>query len=105
MAIQLKDDEYRKKVQLAITEAIFEVSRNPTAEAIVINNGDTIIACLNVIAFLAATSDETSTPTKLRELCQDIAKDLRQRILEMRRIGDAGGLDFLTIIKDDETKN
>ena len=92
------DKDYRDKIGAALWEAILKTSVTPATNAAgkpvaAIMSGECISALSMTIALLLATSEESSTPKKLREACERIAKDIRLKTAEVQKQGTAGVFD------------
>jgi len=74
------DHDYANAIQDACLRAILEASIDPATNTAVLRNSEITKALLMLMAMLAATSDEASSPTKIRHLAEDFAKDFRQLV-------------------------
>lgn len=84
------DEGYRDKIAMAVWEAIIKASMSDSFSAdgkrlAAIQSGECVSAIIQIMAVLMATSEATSSPTKLREACEDVAKRLRERLLKRGR--------------------
>ena len=76
--------EYQRRVECAIFESILAASRVEGADTLAVCNGEVIRACVTIIAFMAATSRATATPSAAREFIDQIAKQLRRHLAGMK---------------------
>jgi hypothetical protein len=65
------DDQYCKAVQDASLKAIIEASIDPATNTAMLRNSEITKALLRIMAMLAATSNEASSPTKIRHLAEE----------------------------------
>src|SRR3712207_5226765 len=85
------DDDYCKAVQDACLKAVIEASIDPATNTAMLRNSEITKAFLRIMAMLAATSDEASSPTKIRHLAEDFAKDFRQLVTANKASMDKNG--------------
>ena len=78
------DPAYRDKVAAAVYAALVEASRPPGADLAVIRNHEAADALLSLAALILSTSEEASSPTRIRRMTETIARDLRARISAAR---------------------
>jgi hypothetical protein len=93
-----EDKNYERRVGLAIMDAILKASMDPESKSSVVLTGETIQACLTVVALLAASSKMADSQAKTNEMCDDIAERLRAQIAVFQKEQAKGTLDFLTVI-------
>lgn len=79
---------------MAVREAILKTPMSDAVGAdekrvVAIQSGECVSALIQMMAVLMATSEATSSPTKLREVCEDVAKRLRAATGEARKGGAA----------------
>lgn len=95
-------EEYRRKIELALLEAVFEASKQ---DGVVVLDADTITrACMSTVAFVAAKSSACATPTKTKVFCLAAARDLRERISLFQKMDAAGELDFVSMYDPNKPK-
>jgi Pyruvate/2-oxoacid:ferredoxin oxidoreductase gamma subunit len=85
------DHDYAKAIQDACIKAIIEASVDPATNTAVLRNSEITKALLRIMAMLAATSDEASSPTKIRHLAEDFAKEFRQLVTANKASMDENG--------------
>lgn len=98
MSNNLKNQEYEARLNTALFKAVLEVSMDPKTKVPVIRNGEVIDASLKLIAMLAATSSETSSPKKAREFTEVLAKQLQNLIAASQKISEKGGMIFFRVL-------
>jgi hypothetical protein len=86
--------EYRDRIATAVWEAILKTSMSQAVgtdgkRLAAIQSGECVSALTQIMAVLMATSEATSSPTKLREACDEVAKRLRANTAEARKGGAA----------------
>ena len=72
------DHDYAKAIQDACLKAIIETSIDPTANTAMLRNSEITRALMRIMAMMAATSKNANSPTQIRRLADDLAKDFRQ---------------------------
>ena len=75
---------YQAKVFAAIRQAVAVASVDRESNAVVVRNAEGTIACLMTAAMLLATSEFTSSPANVDELCAAAAKRLAKLIVDAR---------------------
>lgn len=83
--LEVRDLEYQGRIAAAMLEAVFEASHDPATKVVAVRNGEIAVAALTQIAYFAADSDVSSSPTKKRQFCDAVAKRLFNLIGEIRR--------------------
>ena len=85
------DDEYRDRIALAVWKALVETSMVDVAgkRISMVQSGECVFALIQIIGVLMAASEATSSPTKLREACDSVAKRLRTWTTSVREDGSA----------------
>jgi hypothetical protein len=88
------DTSYRDKIVLAVWKAILETSATDVVgvgekRISMVQSGECVFALIQIIGVLMATSEATSSPTKLREACDNVAKRLRTWTTSVREDGSA----------------
>lgn len=79
--------EYEQDIFQVVWKAIMVAARDPETDVVMLRAGEICNALSFVQAMLLATSDDISSPTKIRSWCDDYAKALYRRTLEMKRQG------------------
>jgi Pyruvate/2-oxoacid:ferredoxin oxidoreductase gamma subunit len=74
------DNDYRKKIQDACLKAILEASIDPATNTVMLRNAEVSNALLRIMAVLAATSKSANSPTQIRQLAEEFAKDFRKLV-------------------------
>ena len=92
------DADYRARIAAALTEAILVASMDG-GRVPIIRTGEVVSALLLQIAWIAATSEATSTPTRKRKFCDDVARRLSKLIGEARQELSAGGSP-ITVVRE-----
>ncbi len=72
--------DYCRKIQDACLKAILEASIDPATNTAMLRNAEIAKALLRISATLTATSNEASSPTQIRHLAEDYAKDFRRLV-------------------------
>jgi hypothetical protein len=83
--LEVRDLEYQGRIAAAMLEAVFHASHDPVTKVVAVRNGEIAVAALTQIAYFAADSDVSSSPTKKRQFCDAVAKRLFNLIGEIRR--------------------
>jgi hypothetical protein len=78
------DHEYQERVRTALLEAVVKASMNETGDASMMKSGEVCFAALDLIALLAAGSDETSSPVKRREFSIKMGKRLLGKLVTIQ---------------------
>lgn len=83
-------EEYRERIATAVLEAItvnsiIEASDGSRVAAIL--SAEVVDVLSTTIAIIAAGSEACSTPTKVRQFCDDLARRIQRRIAEAKRVG------------------
>lgn len=100
-------DEYERKVMEATVEAIFKASMFAMPDGkpgAVLKSGEITRALTTIIASVVASSDACSTPRGTRELIEQIGKDLKRKIAQMRELAERGESPFTHILNESDTK-
>jgi hypothetical protein len=90
-------DEYMNKVSEGIWRAILEAGMVEDRKTTVLMSGEIIKALLINAAYVASTSEATSTPQKRREFCDNVGKKLRKYLNAAREEYEKGGMDFMNV--------
>lgn len=77
--------EYEHVVFEAVWKAIVQATHDPETNVAMLRSGEICNALTFLQALFLSTSDDVSSPTKLREWCNEYSKKLYRRTLEMRR--------------------
>ena len=83
--LEVRDLEYQGRIAAAMLEAVFQASHDPVTKVVAVRNGEIAVAALTQIAYFAANSDVSSSPTKKKQFCDAVAKQLFNLIGEIRR--------------------
>jgi electron transfer flavoprotein alpha subunit len=83
--LEVRDLEYQGRIAAAMLEAVFEASQYPTKMTAAVRSGEIAVAALAQIAYFAADTDVSSSPTKKRQFCDAVAKRLFDLISEMKQ--------------------
>ena len=75
---------YKDKITKAITLAILEASSDNDG-AVVLGSSEIARACLEQIAYFAATSGECQNPAQMHKLCNLVAQQLYQSIVRTKQ--------------------
>jgi hypothetical protein len=94
METGMMDTSYRDKIALAVWKAILETSASDVFGAgekriVAIQSGEAVDALIRVMGILMSTSEATSTPAKLRDSCDQVARRLRAWTTSVREDGSA----------------
>ena len=87
------DSGYRDRVAAAVWQSILAASLIEGADGartVVIQNSECISALIRIMGLILASSEVTSSPTKLRGACDDIVKRLRAWTSNARKEGAVG---------------
>jgi len=95
------DHDYCRKIQEACLKAILEASIDPATNTATLRNGEISKALLRISAMLMATSEEASSPTQIRHLADQMAKNFRQLVTAGKATMDKeGGPPFPVLHQD-----
>ena len=72
--LETRDPDYQLRIYQATAAAVIESSKDPDLNVAVLRTGEVTMACLMQIAVMAAMSEATSTPTKTRHFCDQVAR-------------------------------
>jgi hypothetical protein len=97
-----KDEDYLRRVQSAMTDALMKASMDEKSKTIVLMSGEIVTACLTILAFAAATSKAVDSPSKIREFADECAKRIRTGIAAVRKERAKGLLDWMATVHPDE---
>ena len=89
--LEVRDLEYQGRIAAAMLEAVVQASNATNTKVAAVRSGEIAVAALTQIAFFAADSDVSSSPTKKRQFCDAVAKRLFYLIGEMKQEIAAGG--------------
>ena len=78
------DYDYCRKIQDARLKTILEASIDPATNTAMLRNAEIAQALLRISATLTATSKEASSPTQIRHLAEEYAKDFRRLVAANR---------------------
>jgi hypothetical protein len=88
------DPVYRDKVRDAVWAAIVAASRDPATGLAPVRNYEIYDALLQVQAMILASSKQASSPTKTRQIANELAKRLRTHVAAFRKAYDREGVPF-----------
>ena len=97
------DPDYRDRATTAMTNALFTefMSEADGQRVLVLRAGEIADACLTMMAWMLATSHETSTPTKLRHL----ADEMRDKLIRRTRAAQEHGTPaYMSVVHLDEVQ-
>src|SRR5687768_4592888 len=96
--IESRNREYQAKIEAAFFQAIIDVGKIPGGNVTAVLSGEVAMACLNVTALVIASSKLTSSATKTREFCDQVAKQLRKKIEEAKELAEQGEMNWMQVI-------
>jgi hypothetical protein len=99
--IDVFDPLYRDKVRDAVWGAIVNASRDPGTGLAPVRNYEVYDALLQVQAMILASSKQASSPTKTREIANELAKRLRTHVAGFRKAYEANGTPFDVLHTED----
>jgi len=99
--VDLFDPVYRDRVREAVWAAIVEASRDLVTGLAPVRNYEIYDALLQVQAMILASSKDTSSPTKTREISSELAKRLRTHIAGYRKAYERDGIPFDVLHTDE----
>jgi len=99
--IDIFDPLYRDKVRDAVWDAIVAASRDPTTGLAPLRNYEIYDALLQVQAMIIASSKQASSPTKTREIVNELAKRLRTHVATLKEAYERDGVPFEVLHTDD----
>lgn len=99
--IDIFDPIYRDKVRDAVWAAIVDASRDPATGLAPVRNYEVYDALLQVQAMILASSEKASSPTKTREIANELAKRLRIHVVSFRNAYERDGVPFDVLDTDD----
>lgn len=100
--LEVKSREYQTKIEAAMVKGVMEASLDLSTKTIALLSGEIVAACANMIAMMAATSSVTSSPTKARQFCDELAKMVQKRIAEVKKLHAAGEMDWMTVVNAED---
>ncbi len=96
------DHDYCRKIQDACLKAILEASIDPATNTAMLRNAEISNALLRIMATMAATSKSANSPTAVRHLAEEYARDFRRLVAatqaELDKTSDAP----FTVLHQDE---
>jgi hypothetical protein len=95
------DSVYRDKIREAVWAAIVTASRDPATGLAPVRNYEIYDALLQVQALILASSKQSSSPTKTREIANEFAKRLRTHVAEFKKAYARDGIPFDVMHTDD----
>jgi hypothetical protein len=99
--IDVFDPVYRDKVRDAVWAAIVVASRDSATGLAPVRNYEVYDALLQVQAMILATSKDASSPTKTREIANELAKRLRAHVATLKKVYEREGVPFDVLHTDD----
>lgn len=91
-------DAYADKFRAGLSMLIFAAGFDEENRTAVTMSGEATEEIITFLALILHSSDECSSPTKTRALCDQIARKLQRRISEARAQAAAGGMDFMQTV-------
>lgn len=76
------NDDYQDLIRDEVWKAILLATRDEATNQAYLRNEDIIFALVDLQAIVASSSESLTSPTKIREFSDRIAKRLRQRTIE-----------------------
>jgi hypothetical protein len=95
------DAAYRDKVRDSVWAAIVVASRDPASGLAPVRNYEVYDALLQVQAMILASSKQASSPTKTREIANELAKRLRTHVAAFRKAYARDGAPFDVLHTED----
>jgi hypothetical protein len=98
--------EYEQKIGSAVWKAIIEASMGDAVDkdtgkrVAAVNSGECVTALIRTIAMLIYTSEATSTPAKLREACDQIAKRIRSNTAAAQKHAAESGVQPFDTVRE-----
>ena len=99
--IDVFDRAYRDRICDTVWKAIIDASRDPGTGVAPLRNYEIYDALLQIQAMLVASSKDSGSPAKLREISNDFSKRLRLLIVDFRKMYSRGGIPFDTVHTDE----
>jgi hypothetical protein len=96
------DHDYCRKIQDACLKAILEASIDPATNTAMLRNAEITRALLRISATLTATSKEARSPTQIRHLAEDYARDFRRLVAANRAELDKSSDPPFAVLHQDE---
>lgn len=101
MTGDVDDKAYRDRLVLALTKALAEASWEVSEGVPVVRDRDAVMALLELIAMLTATSERTSTPQLTKEFCDDMGSRLQTMIVNAQADFKKRGSPFTLVHEKD----
>ena len=95
------DPPYQTRIFIALRQTIALASVDIESQTVTVRNAEGAIACLMMAAMLLATSEFTSSPENIDEICAVAAKKLARLIADARAFLASGEPLFPTVYADD----
>ena len=95
------DPVYRDKARDAVWAAIVTASLDTATGLSPIRNYEIYDALLQVQAMILATSKQASSPTKTREIANELAKRLRTHVAAFKKAYERDGVPFDVVHTDE----
>lgn len=96
MAYQM-DKKYHDRIEQALTDALFQAALSEDKSTCLFKSAEIGEALINILAFVAHTSDAVNSPTKRRHFGEEIGKRLARRIASMQDVEAAKAINMQTI--------
>jgi len=96
------DNDYCRKIHDACLRAIIEASIDPATNTAMLRNSEVTKALIRIMAMLTATSKSAGSPTQVRHLAEDFAKDFRQLVTANKASMEKDGGPPFPILHQDE---
>lgn len=99
--IDIFDRAYRDRICDTVWKAIVDASRDPSTGVAPLRNYEIYDALLQVQAMLVASSKDSASPAKLREIGNDFSKRLRRLVADFRKTYLRDGIPFESVHTDE----
>lgn len=99
--IDFFDRAYRDRICDTVWKAIIDASRDPDTGIAPLRNYEIYDALLQIQAMLVASSKDSGSSAKLREIGNDFSKRLRRLVAEFRKIYLRDGIPFESVHTDE----
>lgn len=96
----ITNPDYCIKITEALHRAAIQTSYDPANNTATLLAAEVIEACITLMAFVLAGSDECDSPTSSRKTCQAIAKGLQERIRVTQAIREDAEADGTSVVTD-----
>jgi hypothetical protein len=99
--VDLFDPLYRDRVRDAVWTAIIAATRDPATGLASLRNYEIYDALLQIQAMILASSKQAGSPSKTREIANELSKRLRRHIAEFRKAYERDGIPFDVLHTDE----